>query len=86
MTQLDMVTVELYGKPDCCLCDDAKAVLRRVQAEVPFTLREIDIEGDPELMRLYGEQVPVVFVGGFKAFKFRVDEAALRRKLDRGAS
>ena len=85
MTRLDMVTVELYGKADCCLCVDAKAVLHRVQAEVPFTLREIDIEADTELMRLYGDQIPVVFVAGFKAFKFRVDEAELLRKLARGA-
>ena len=80
-----MITVELYGKPDCCLCDDAKAVLRRVQAEIPFRLREIDIQGDPELMKKYGEQVPVVYVGGMKAFKFRVDEAKLRRRLAREA-
>jgi glutaredoxin len=76
-----MVTVEIYSKADCCLCDDAKAVLHKVRAEIPFDLREIDIETDPELLRKYGQQIPVVFIGGFKAFKFRVDEAVLRQKL-----
>ena len=76
-----MVTVAIYSKPDCCLCDDAKAVLSRVRADIPFDLREIDIESDPELLQKYGEQIPVVFIGGFKAFKFRVDEAELRQKL-----
>jgi glutaredoxin len=78
-----MATVELYGKPDCCLCDEAKRVLRRVQHEVPFELREIDISGDAALERAYGEQIPVVMVAGRKAFKFRVDEAELRRRLAR---
>lgn len=76
-----MVTVEIYSKADCCLCDDAKAVLDKVRADIPFDLQEIDIESDPELLRRYGAQIPVVFIGGFKAFKFRVDEAELRRKL-----
>jgi len=84
MTAVKMVTVELFGKADCCLCDDAKEVLRRVRADIPFALREIDIEGDPTLMEKYGTQIPVVFVGGMKAFKFHVDERELRRKLARG--
>ncbi len=76
-----MVTVEIYSKAGCCLCDEAKAVLDRVRADIPFDLQEIDIESDAELLRRYGEQIPVVFIGGFKAFKFRVDETELRRKL-----
>ncbi len=78
-----METVELYTKSGCCLCDEAKEVLRRVQADTPFELREIDIGADAALLDRYGEQIPVVFVGGFKAFKFRVDETELRRKLAR---
>ena len=76
-----MVTVEIYSKTECSLCDDAKAVLDKVRADIPFELREIDIESDPELLQKYGEQIPVVFIEGFKAFKFRVDEAELRHKL-----
>lgn len=78
--------VDVYSKPDCCLCDEAKDVLRRVQADQPFVLREVDIESDPELMARYGEEIPVVFVAGRKAFKYRVDEAELRRKLARAAA
>jgi len=75
--------VEIYSKRDCCLCDQAKAVLDRVRAEVPFELVEVDIEGDAELMERYRTEIPVVFVGGRKAFKYRVDEAELRRRLAR---
>ncbi len=76
-----MIRVDVYSKRDCCLCDDAKAVLLRVRRDVPFDLREVDIESSPELAEVYGERIPLVFVDGRMAFKFRVDEAALRRRL-----
>lgn len=75
--------VEIYTKRDCCLCDEAKAVLTRVRAELPFELSEIDIEADPALWERFRTEIPVVFVGGRKAFKFRVDERELRRRLSR---
>ena len=78
-----MLRVEIYSKRDCCLCDQAKAVLDRVRAEVPFELVEVDIEGNPELMERFRTEIPVVFVGGRKAFKYRIDETELRRRLAR---
>ena len=78
-----MLRVEIYSKRDCCLCDEAKAVLDRVRAEVPFELVEVDIEGDAQLMERFRTEIPVIFVGGRKAFKYRVDEAELRRRLAR---
>lgn len=78
-----MIRVEVYGKADCPLCDEVKAVLRRVQREIPFDLGEVDIEASPALRETYKERVPLVFVNGRLAFKFRVDEAAVRRRLVR---
>jgi glutaredoxin len=74
-------TVVLYGKEDCHLCDEARAVLERVRADVPFDLVERDIEHDDALHRLYLERIPVVEVAGEEAFEFFVDEAELRRRL-----
>ncbi|OGK98086.1 MAG: glutaredoxin [Candidatus Rokubacteria bacterium RIFCSPHIGHO2_12_FULL_73_22] len=76
-----MIRLDIYTKRDCCLCDEAKAVLLRVQRDVPFELREVDVESSAELLEAYGERIPLVFVDGRLAFKFRVDEAALRRRL-----
>jgi glutaredoxin len=73
--------VTLYGRPGCHLCDDAREVLERVRAERPFTLREVDIERDDELLRRYLERIPVVSVDGEELFDFHVDEQALRRHL-----
>jgi len=78
-----MIRVEIYGKRDCCLCDEAKATLLRVQREVPFDLREIDIESTAALYETYKERIPLVFINGRPAFKFRVDADALRRWLAR---
>jgi len=39
--------VVLYGRPGCCLCDEARSVLERVRARQPFELIEVDIERDP---------------------------------------
>jgi glutaredoxin len=76
-----MIRVEVYGKRDCCLCDEVKATLAKVRHEIPFDLHEIDIESAPEIYDAYKERIPVVFINGRPAFKFRVDEAALRRRL-----
>ena len=51
-----MSVVVLYGRPGCCLCDDARALLERVRADLPFELVERDIERDEALLRAYLEQ------------------------------
>ena len=74
--------VTLYGKPGCCLCDEAKQVLADVGAERPFALEEVDVSLDPALNRDYGERIPVVAVDGEEVFEYHVDPAVLRRRLD----
>jgi len=78
-----MVEVTLYSKADCHLCHEAKAVLVSVQALQPFVLREIDITSDPALFAQFTEEIPVIFINGRKAFKYRVDRNALITKLER---
>lgn len=65
----------------CHLCDEAHEVLERVRADVGFDLVRVDITGDPELEAEFREQIPVVFVAGRRAFKYRVDAVELRRRL-----
>ncbi len=43
---------------------------------------EVDVDTNPELRRLYGEEVPVGFLGKIKVFKFHLDVKRLRRLLD----
>lgn len=81
-----MTAVVLYGRPGCCLCDDARKVLTRVQAAHPFTLQERDIETDETLLRAYLERIPVVTIDGMEAFELFVDESELMRRLTSGSA
>jgi glutaredoxin len=76
-----MVTVTLYGRPGCHLCDEARADLLRVAGRHPFELREVDIERDPALFKRYLERIPVVALDGEELFDFHVDEQVLVRRL-----
>ena len=78
-----MVTVEFYTREGCCLCDTALDVVKRVQKDHPFLLRLIDIDTDPALVARFNDEVPVIFIAGRKAFKYRVDEAEMVSKLER---
>jgi glutaredoxin len=73
--------VTLYTRPDCCLCDDARAAIAGVRRQHDFELEEIDISGDPTLIDRYGERVPVVMRDGVPVLELRIEEAELRRML-----
>ncbi len=80
-----MIRLTLYTRQDCHLCHDMRAVVRRVGREVAVALEEVDVDDDPELAACYGAEVPVLCVNGRKAFKYRVELAALRARLAREA-
>lgn len=44
----------------CHLCDEARPVLEKVAKDMNVSIREIDIDGDDQLTKLYGLRVPVV--------------------------
>lgn len=73
--------VVVYSKPGCHLCEDAVTVVAQVCAEAGAEWVEQDISGDPDLMRTYGEQIPVTFVDGRQHDFWRVDVGRLRAAL-----
>ncbi len=76
--------VTLYSRPGCHLCDDARAVVERVCAEVGAGWTEVDITSGPdaeELTRRFGEEIPVTFVDGRQHDFWRVDAQRLRAAL-----
>jgi glutaredoxin len=75
--------VTLYGRPGCHLCDDARAVIARVCADLGEGYAEVDIDSDPELLHRFGEEIPVTFVDGRQHDFWRVDEQRLRAALAR---
>jgi glutaredoxin len=75
------IDVELLTRPGCHLCDEMKASLVRVSEGLDVALSEVDVSKDPELEERFGNDVPVLFVNGSKAFKHRASERDLRRRL-----
>ena len=69
--------ITLYSRPDCHLCDDARAVIERVGE--PYD--EVDIETSDDLFKRYLERIPVVSIDGVEAFELFVAEDALRFRL-----
>ncbi len=78
-----MITIEVMTKKDCCLCDDAKAIIEQVIAGFPVELKMTDIESDPELFESYKEKIPVVLISGVESFVYKVHPVTLRKKLEK---
>jgi glutaredoxin len=76
-----MAKITLYTRAGCHLCDEAKKMLERARTHVPFEVETLDIDRDPELRRLYNEEVPVIAIDGVKAFKYRLTEEEFLKKL-----
>jgi len=63
-----------------------KDAIRQVSANFPLDLEEVDVDGAAGLQAEFGDEVPVLFIDGRKAFKYRVTAKELSRRLGRGAS
>jgi glutaredoxin len=73
--------VTLYTRRGCCLCEDVKEVLVAAQSRASFDYEEFDIDADPDLVRRYNDEVPVIAINGVKAFKYKVDMQEFLKKL-----
>ncbi len=73
--------ITFYSRVGCHLCDDARAVVARVCAELGESFVEVDVDSDPDLEDRFGEEVPVTFVDGRQHDFWRVDEGRLRAAL-----
>ena len=71
----------LLRRQGCHLCDEARAVLSRVAADVGVGWDELDVDADPRLADEYGDRVPVVLLDGAEHAYWRVDEGRLRAAL-----
>jgi glutaredoxin len=60
-----------------------KSVVREVAGDISLRVEEIDVDSAPELKEKYGSKVPVLFLNGRKAFKYRVTVKELKKRLGR---
>lgn len=80
MSQESQVVV--YSRKGCRLCEIVKESLTKLSRRGGFSWHEVDVESNRDLHRRFGDEVPVVFINGHKAFKYRMDEREFLRKLE----
>src|SRR4051812_43997879 len=75
------VQLVFYTRTGCHLCEQAHELLRGYEERNRLRLREIDIDTDPELVARFGEQVPVLEIGGRPRLWGKVNRVLLERLL-----
>jgi hypothetical protein len=77
-----VIRVRLLERPQCGLCDEAMAALRRLSRRRPLDIERVNIAGDPTLLDRYIVRVPVLVVGEAELEVAGIDDAAIGRWLD----
>ncbi len=75
--------VLLLSRPGCHLCEQARAVIARVTAELGEGFEERDIDASPADLSEYSDMIPVTFVDGVQHDFWHVSEERLRAALRR---
>ena len=73
--------ITLLSRPGCHLCDDARAVIASVAADLGVPWQERDITSSESDLRAYGDMIPVTLIDGVQHDFWRVSEQRLRAAL-----
>ena len=78
-----MELVTIYSRKECHLCEDAFDILQGLKNELKFEIHQIFIDGDENLEKQYGEQVPVTLIDGVHHDYWRVDPERFKSSLEK---
>jgi len=78
-----MTKVTIYSRQGCHLCDDALNTLESMRDELNFEIDVINIDINPELIKLYSDQVPVIQIDGEHHDFYKVDPVRFRSSLEK---
>lgn len=78
-----MIEVSVYSRSNCHLCEVALEVISEIQKDFEFIITKILIDGDTELEKKYGEQVPVILINNQPHDFFRVDPERFRLAISK---
>ena len=73
--------VVIYSRPGCHLCEEAKQAMRAAGCDDDYTLTEINIESDADLLERYRNDIPVILINDSEAFRHRLTASAFRDAL-----
>jgi hypothetical protein len=75
-------TLTVIHRHDCDLCDEMVSELQSLSRRIPLPpIQIVDVDGDPDLVRRYGLNVPVLLLDGTVVCRHRLDTQELRRLL-----
>lgn len=63
MKPANLVTLTVYNRSHCHLCQEMITALLELQGRFCFDLRVVDVDADPALKRRCGEKVPILAHG-----------------------
>ena len=75
--------ITIYSRRNCHLCDVALETLISLQGELDFDIEKLFIDGNNELEKKYGEEVPVILIDNEHHDFFRVDPVRFRSSLEK---
>ncbi len=74
--------VTIFSRTGCHLCENAEATIEDLKTELDFDLEIKLIDGNPDLEKLYGYEVPVIHINGEHHDFFRLDVERFRSSLE----
>ena len=82
-----MVTVTVYSRHGCHLCEIAEETINSLREEskkeLEFSVEILYIDGNEELEKLYGTEVPVIHINGEHHDFYRVDPVRFKTSLEK---
>jgi glutaredoxin len=78
-----MVTVTVYSRHGCHLCENAEEVINSLREELEYSVEILYIDENEELEKLYGNEVPVIHINGEHHDFYKVDPVRFRTSLER---
>jgi hypothetical protein len=85
MKRPEPIRLRLYSRPGCHLCDQMRREVDELLADRRREWEVVDVDGDPDLIRRYGETLPVLLVNGRMFARVRLPRLAQRLRLLRAA-
>ena len=78
-----MVTVTVYSRHGCHLCESAEEVIESLRETLEYSVEILYIDGNEELEKLYGTEVPVIHINGEHHDFYRVDPVRFKTSLEK---
>jgi glutaredoxin len=75
--------ITIFSRHGCHLCEVAEATLTELKEELDFEIEVNFIDGDVELEKLYGNEVPVIHIDGEHHDFYRVDPERFKSSLEK---